>query len=66
MLRADAVRYHHSIYGTYGISVFTVRDATLDELAQQVPLALLDRPRGTFSRRGQPVGVVKPVEIEPY
>jgi hypothetical protein len=37
VLRADAVRYH-SIYGTYGISVFAVRDATLDELAQQAPL----------------------------
>jgi hypothetical protein len=34
---ADAVRYH-SIYGTYGISVFAVRDATVDELAQRVPL----------------------------
>jgi hypothetical protein len=31
------VRYY-SIYGTYGISVFAVRDATVDELAQQVPL----------------------------
>jgi hypothetical protein len=37
ILSADAVRYH-SIYGTYGISVFAVRDATVDELAQQVPL----------------------------
>ena len=37
ILSADAVRYC-SIYGTYGISVFAVRDATVDELAQQVPL----------------------------
>jgi hypothetical protein len=37
ILSADAVRYY-SIYGTYGISVFAVRDATVDELAQQVPL----------------------------
>jgi hypothetical protein len=37
ILSADAVRYY-SVYGTYGISVFAVRDATLDELAQQVPL----------------------------
>lgn len=37
ILSADAVRYH-SIYGTYGISVFAVRDAAVDELAQQVPL----------------------------
>ena len=24
---------YHSIYGVYGISVFAVRDATIDELA---------------------------------
>lgn len=37
LLRADALR-NHAIYGTYGVSVFTLRDATLDELAQQPPL----------------------------
>ena len=37
VLREDAVRYH-SIYGVYGISVFAVRGATLEEMAQQVPL----------------------------
>lgn len=37
MLRADAERYH-GIYGEYGISVFATRDATVDELAQAVPL----------------------------
>ena len=37
ILSADAVRYC-SVYGTYGISVFAVRDATVEELAQQVPL----------------------------
>jgi hypothetical protein len=37
VLRADATRYH-SVYGSYGISVFAARGATLDELAQQVPL----------------------------
>ena len=37
MLRADAQRYH-DIYGEYGISVFATRDATVDELAQAVPL----------------------------
>jgi hypothetical protein len=37
VLRADAKR-NHAIYGVYGISVFALRDATLDELAQQVPL----------------------------
>jgi len=37
ILSADAVRYR-SIYGTYGISVFAVRDATVEELAQRVPL----------------------------
>lgn len=36
-LRADAQRYH-DIYGEYGISVFAARDATVDELAQEVPL----------------------------
>ena len=34
-LRADAERYH-DIYGEYGISVFAARDATVDELAQEV------------------------------
>ena len=42
VLRADAARYH-GIYGTYGISVFAVRDATLDELAQQAPLIRFSR-----------------------
>jgi len=42
ILRADAMRYH-SIYGTYGISVFALRDVTVDELAQQVPLVRFDR-----------------------
>jgi hypothetical protein len=37
VLRADAPRYH-GIYGEYGISVFAARDATVDELAQDVPL----------------------------
>lgn len=36
-LRADAQRCY-GIYGEYGISVFAARDATVDELAQQVPL----------------------------
>ena len=42
ILSEDAVRYH-SIYGVYGISVFAVRDATIDELAQQAPLIRFDR-----------------------
>lgn len=42
ILRVDAVRYY-SIYGVYGISVFAVRDVTVDELAQQVPLVRFDR-----------------------
>ena len=37
VLRADARRYY-TVYGSYGISVFAARDATVDELAQQVPL----------------------------
>lgn len=36
-LRIDAERYH-SIYGGYGISVFTARDVAVEELAQQTPL----------------------------
>ena len=34
ILCADAVRYR-SICGVYGISVFAVRDVSLDELAQE-------------------------------
>lgn len=37
VVRADAQRMFH-IYGVYGISVFALRGATLDELAQQSPL----------------------------
>jgi hypothetical protein len=37
VLRADALR-NQAVYGSYGISVFAVRDITLDELAQQPPL----------------------------
>ena len=42
VLRADAIRYH-GIYGNYGISVFAARGATVDEMAQQVPLVRFDR-----------------------
>ena len=42
ILRADALRYH-SVYGSYGISVFVVRGATLEEMAQQVPLVRFAR-----------------------
>lgn len=42
VLSADALRYR-SIYGVYGISVFAVRDAALEELAQQVPLVRFQR-----------------------
>jgi hypothetical protein len=37
VLREDAQR-NHAIYGVYGISVFALHDATVDELAQQPPL----------------------------
>jgi hypothetical protein len=37
ILRADAVR-NHRIYGNYAISVFALRNATLDELAQEPQL----------------------------
>jgi hypothetical protein len=42
VLRADAERYH-GVYGSYGISVFAVRDATLEELSQQAPLVRFSR-----------------------
>ena len=42
ILCEDAARYY-SVYGVYGISVFAVRDVTVDELAQQVPLVRFDR-----------------------
>jgi hypothetical protein len=41
ILHTDAARYY-SIYGVYGVSVFAVRDVTVDELAQQVPLVRFD------------------------
>lgn len=37
IVRADAQRMH-DVYGTFGISVFALRGATIDELAQQAPL----------------------------
>lgn len=37
LLRTAALS-SHSVYGSYEISVFALRDATLDELAQQAPL----------------------------
>ena len=37
VIRSDALRMHR-IYGVYGVSVFAVRDVSLDELAQQPPL----------------------------
>lgn len=42
ILRDDALRNYH-VYGVYGISVFALRGATLDELAQQAPLVRFDR-----------------------
>jgi hypothetical protein len=42
VLCADAMRYHN-VYGSYGISVFAARGATLDELAQHVPLVRFAR-----------------------
>lgn len=37
ILRDDALRYRR-IYGTYGVSVFAVRDLPLEEMAQAIPL----------------------------
>jgi hypothetical protein len=39
----STARRNHAIYGSYGISVFAVRDITLDELAQQRPLVRFER-----------------------
>jgi hypothetical protein len=55
ILRADAVRYH-SIYGTYGISVFAVRGVTVEELAQQVPLVRFGRLTLLRVRMSSPPG----------
>ncbi len=38
LIRTDAQRMH-DIYGVFGVSVFAPRQATIDELAQQSPLA---------------------------
>lgn len=56
VITPDALR-HHDIYGTYGISVFAIRDTTLDELAQQPPLIrfeLLTGDSGRGSSRSRP------------
>lgn len=50
VLRADAERYH-AVYGEFGISVFATRDATVDELAQAVPLVRFETP--TLLRVGE-------------
>jgi hypothetical protein len=42
VLRADAERYF-SVYGSYGISMFALRDGILEELAQQAPLVRFGR-----------------------
>ena len=42
VLREDAERMF-SVYGVYGISVFSLRDISLDELAQQPPLVRFAR-----------------------
>ena len=42
VLRQDAERMF-SVYGVYGISVFSLRDISLDELAQQPPLVRFAR-----------------------
>lgn len=55
VLRDDALR-NHRIYVSYGISVFAVRDLTLDELAQLPPLVrfaqLTTMTAGTLRRSG--------------
>jgi hypothetical protein len=43
--------------GVYGISVFAVRDATVDELAQQAPLVRFDRLSLLTVRDVLPVGM---------
>lgn len=42
VIREDALRIFE-IYGVYGISVFALRGATLDELAQQAPLVRFEQ-----------------------
>ncbi|HEX9969576.1 MAG TPA: hypothetical protein VGB03_05510, partial [Acidimicrobiales bacterium] len=47
ILRADALR-NHAIYGTFGVSVFALRDATLDESCG--PSVGTDRAQSTSLR----------------
>ena len=42
VIRDDALR-HHAVYGTYAVSVFALRDVTIEELAQQPPLVRFAR-----------------------
>lgn len=41
-IREDALRMFE-VYGSYGISVFALREATLDEIAQEPPLVRFAR-----------------------
>lgn len=41
-IREDALRMF-DVYGLYGVSVFALREATLDEIAQQAPLVRFAR-----------------------
>ena len=54
-LRTDAQRCH-TVYGHYGISVFAVRDAAIDEMAQQVPLSVSRSSRSCMSACCGPLG----------
>ena len=42
LLCDDAMRYYR-VCGNYGISVFAIRGASLEELAQEVPLVCASR-----------------------
>jgi hypothetical protein len=60
--QANVLQYH-SIYGGCGISVFAVRSAMLDDMAQRVPLVRFESPdprEGGRCHRGrvaaEPVG----------
>lgn len=59
LLHDDALR-NYSIYGTYGISVFAVRDMTIDELAQHAPLVRFDR------LTLMTVGTLRAAGVNPY
>ena len=49
-LRRDAQR-NNAVYGVFGVSVFAVRDITLEELIQQPPIIRFEQAHADERRR---------------